>query len=97
MWVVAAFKYVRLYTAYIGEPVVLVYNHLIYYFLRHYSLIQKHCFVYCPPQLFKRGVYRIGFEQSAIMFKYAGKAYRVSRKKQILYLNFHYPTFKYLI
>lgn len=80
-----------------GEPVVLVYNRLIYYFARQYSLLRRHCFAYCPPKLFKRTSARVGYEQSSVLFKYNGKAYRVSRRKQILHLNFHYPTFKYMV
>lgn len=97
MWVVAAFRVVKLRTYKPGEPIVLVYNKLFYYFTRQVSLLRAHCFAYCPPRLFKRTAARVGFEQTQILFKYNGKAYRVSRKKQILYLNFHYPTFKYLV
>lgn len=80
-----------------GEPVVIVYNRLFYYFMRYASLIRKHCFSYCSAHLVKRAALRVGFEQAAVQFKYNGKAYRVSRRKKILHLNFHYPTFKYLV
>ena len=40
---------------------------------------------------------RIATEFTNIRFKYVGKAYRISKKKKILLLNMHYPTFKYVI
>lgn len=97
MWVVSIFQPITLRISKNGEPIVIVYTKLFYYFMRYASLIRKHCFSYCSAHLVNRAMLRVGFEQSAIQFKYNGKAYRVSRKKKILYLNFHYPTFKYLI
>lgn len=97
MWVVSAFKPIKVYNLKKGEAVIIIYNKLFYYYLRCASLIKKHCFFYCSPHLVKQSNLRIGFEQTTIRFKYNGKAYRVSRKKKILQLNFHYPTYKYLI
>lgn len=97
MWAVAAFRTLPLYMHIKGRRVFLVYNRLFYYFIKPFSLINKHSFVYTSPYLIKRSVLRIGFEQDTIQFKYTGKAYRVSRRNRILHLNFHYPTYKYLV
>jgi hypothetical protein len=40
---------------------------------------------------------KITFETKNVRFRYAGKAYRISKKKRILALTLHFPTYKYVI
>jgi hypothetical protein len=97
MWVVAGFKSLRTNPLLGNNATVVVYSRLFYYFIKPYALLAKGSFVYCSPNLIAKGFLRLGLEHTPVRFKYAGKAYRVSRRNKILHLNLHYPTFKYAL
>lgn len=97
MWAVAGFRSLPLINSNIANPTILVYNRLVYYTVKPAQLGYRHGFIYTSKYAILTSVYRIGFEHSTVQFKYNGKAYRVSRRNKMLHLNFHYPTYKYLV
>ena len=97
MWVVGAFKPIVINNGVKSGKATIVYNNLFYFFLKPYATYVKGCFFYCSKHSVPRNILRVGFEHTHVLFRYAGKAYRVSRRKNIMHLNFHYPTYKYLV
>lgn len=96
MWVANSYKNLNLNLQYNRSPQILFYSPVFYFILHTYAYKRLLNFVLIPRQLIKK-IKLISFETRNIRFRYIGKAYRISKKSQILVLNLHYPTFKYII
>ena len=53
-------------------------------------------FAYIKPQLGAL-LDKLTLETRNVRFRYAGKAYRISKKRRVLVLTLHYPTYKYVV
>lgn len=73
------------------------YNNLFYYTFKPVNLKLNLLFIYTSKMPYTNWYWKLGFEQCIVRFKYLGKSYRISKKKKMLFLNLHYPTFKYVI
>lgn len=78
------------------RPALCFYNGLFYYILNPWSYKRIGRFPYVRPQMGAL-ISRLTLETRNVRFKYAGKAYRISKKRRILVLTLHYPTFKYVV
>lgn len=97
MWVVSGFRTLVVCNKGLRLNTTIAYNRLIYYFVKPGQLLAVHGFVYCPKYSITPPMLRVGFEYTAIQFRYNGKAYRVSKRGKMVNLNFHYPTYKYML
>lgn len=78
-------------------PSLIFYNDVFYYILSLRVYKKWHKFLFTSQNSFIKRLFILTFETKTVRFKYVGKSYRVSKKKRILFLLLHYPTFNYLI
>lgn len=96
MWLMSAYNCIRLRVANFEYPALCFYTGLFYYILNPWSYKRFGAFAYIKPQLASL-LTNLTLETRNVRFKYAGKAYRISKKRRILVLTMHYPTYKYVV
>lgn len=96
MWLLSTYNYLRLKSLANDRPSILYYHGFFYYILKVWGYKYKTGFIYTNTKL-GNSVRHLTLEFKTIRFKYIGKAYRISKKKKILVLNLHYPTYKYVL
>lgn len=87
---------VQIKTANLDNPALCFYSGTFYYIINPWSYKRLGIFAYVRPQLASL-IQNLTLETKNIRFRYAGKAYRISKKKRILVLTLHYPTYKYIV
>lgn len=92
----SVYSCIRIRIANLDNPALCFYSGMFYYILNPWSYKRRGAFAYVRPQLGSL-LDKLTLETKNIRFKYAGKAYRISKKKRVLVLTLHYPTFKYVV
>lgn len=96
MWFLTIYSTLKFKLNRFVQPALIFYSYNFYYILNPWAYKVYKNFYYIPkPSLFL--IRSLTLEYHNIKFKYLGKAYRISKKKKILVLNLHYPTFKYIV
>lgn len=96
MWIVGAYSCVRFNVLKLDNPALLFYNKLFYYVINPWSYKRAGSYAYVRPEVGNL-LKNLTLETTSVRFRYAGKAYRISKKKKVLVLTLHYPTFKYVV
>lgn len=96
MWLLNAYNSIQLRTSRYNATSLLYYSGVFNLIISPWGYKRKGKFIYVNK--ITTGVARLlTLETRNIRFKYLGKAYRISKKKRVLVLTLHYPTFKYVI
>lgn len=96
MWFLNTLKCVQTRCNTYAQPSLTYYSGVFNYTLSPWSYKRKGCFIYVNKSAC-RGADLLTMETRNIRFRYLGKAYRISKKKRVLVLTLHYPTFKYVV
>ncbi len=96
MWLLNALKCVQTRYSKHTKTSLIYYSGIFSYVLSPWAYKRKGAFVYVNKSACS-SVDLITMETRNIRFRYLGKAYRISKKKRVLVLTLHYPTFKYVI
>lgn len=96
MWLLNTLKSVQIRCNVFAKPSVIYYTGVFNYILSAWAYKRKGKFVYVNKAACG-GADLLTLETRNIRFRYLGKAYRVSKKRRVLALTLHYPTFKYTI
>lgn len=97
MWFLNIYNHLFLFHMNPTTPSLIFYNDVFYYILSLRVYKKWHKFLFTSQNSFIKRLFILTFETKTVRFKYVGKSYRVSKKKRILFLLLHYPTFNYLI
>lgn len=95
MWLLSAYRSLILKSNQFKYDVIF-YSKNFEFILSPWYLKRSKTFFYVDKRACKP-IKSFTFETKNIRFRYAGKAYRISKKNRILFLTLHYPTFKYVI
>ena len=96
MWLLNVYKCVQLKYSGFDKPALFYNNDTFNYIVAPWSYKRLGCFVYVNKNSCS-AIDLITLETRNIRFRYAGKAYRISKKRRVLVLTLHYPTFKAVI
>lgn len=96
MWLLSAIKCVQTRYSNHTKPSLVYYSGVFSYVLSPWAYKRKGAFVYVSkPACLSANL--LTLETRNVRFRYLGKAYRISKKKRVLVLTLHYPTFKHVI
>ena len=98
MWLLCASKCLKLYSLLSTNPTIVYYTASVYYTLNPFGSKYFRYFAYSlKGSQVSLAFWKLSAESKIVRFKYVGKAYRISKRKHILHVNMHYPTYKYVI
>lgn len=96
MWFVSPYNQIRLSSG-LWINITVHYTNAYYYTLGVATFKRKGLFCFGPKAVVSSTTQRFNAESRIIRLQYAGKAYRISKRRRVLHVNMHYPTFKYVI
>lgn len=96
MWLLNVYKFIKVRENSFVKPSILYYTGAFNYVISPWGYKKNGGFIYVN-KLNCTVADLMTFETTNVRFRYVGKAYRVSKKKRVLVLTLHYPTFKYVI
>ena len=96
MWLLSPLNSIQVRCNHISKTSLVYYAGTYNYTLSPWSYKRKGKFFYVNKSACNSADL-ITFETRNVRFRYLGKAYRISKKKRILVLTMHYPTFKYVV
>lgn len=97
MWFLNIYNSLSLENVKSLKKTLIFYNEVFYYFISPHLCKKWRNFIYTTGNLNLSRVFMLTFETKTVRFRYVGKSYRISKKKKILLLKLHFPTFKYLL
>lgn len=96
MWFISPYRQLRLinHGAY---SINIHYTAAYYYTIAINAFKRKGLFFFTAPHVAIPTSQLFTSEFRIVRIQYAGKAYRITKRRRMLHINMHYPTFKYVI
>lgn len=98
MWILNGQRYLKIKVKDSTNPCVIYYTAALYYTFSIFGSKYFNVFAFSTHiGQISLAFLKLSAEYQIVRFKYVGKAYRISKRKKILHVNMHYPTYKCVV